>query len=325
MKKFTLSMFMVLAMSIANVWAANYEYTHTFSEKISNGTATWSDVEWTCNLTGNSLFMESTGVRFAKDQTVELTTSAFAGYEITDIKVSTYSTGATINVTVGGDTYISEDITTSSSDYYVYGHGASQGDLKITYTLTDQTASIKSMTICYKDPVVAGPETDGDGTAEVPYSVADVLLLEKDDATEAWVEGYIIGVMKMKKGGAYDLITSDFATAGVNGNIVLADVSAGYTEYIAVQLPDGDVKNALNLQANPTNCGQQVAVYGKLNKFQGNYGVKEVSEYYWVADGPPTALENVKTNQQAVKVIMNGQVMVVRDGKLFNLLGQEMK
>ena len=42
-------------------------------------------------------------------------------------------------------------------------------------------------------------------------------------------------------------------------------------------------------------------------------------------NAPTTSIENVATTKQATKLIYNGQVVVIRDGVMFNLLGQEVK
>ena len=47
---------------------------------------------------------------------------------------------------------------------------------------------------------------------------------------------------------------------------------------------------------------------------------------YTVVDCPDgTAVENITTSKHATKMIINGQIVVVRDGVKFNLLGQEVK
>ena len=41
--------------------------------------------------------------------------------------------------------------------------------------------------------------------------------------------------------------------------------------------------------------------------------------------GPGTALDNIAVEGKAVKAIINGQVLIIRDGKTFNMMGQEVK
>ena len=45
----------------------------------------------------------------------------------------------------------------------------------------------------------------------------------------------------------------------------------------------------------------------------------------WQVAGPATALENIAVEGKAVKTIINGQVLIIRDGKTFNMMGQEVK
>ena len=45
----------------------------------------------------------------------------------------------------------------------------------------------------------------------------------------------------------------------------------------------------------------------------------------WKVEGPATALENIAVEGKAIKTIINGQVLIIRDGKTFNMMGQEVK
>ena len=56
------------------------------------------------------------------------------------------------------------------------------------------------------------------------------------------------------------------------------------------------------------------------------YSANDVVES-WLAVYIPegTGVDNVTTNKHATKMIINGQIVVMRDGVLFNLLGQEVK
>ena len=45
----------------------------------------------------------------------------------------------------------------------------------------------------------------------------------------------------------------------------------------------------------------------------------------WQVAGPATALENIAVEGKAIKTIINGQVLIIRDGKTFNMMGQEVK
>ena len=110
----------------------------------------------------------------------------------------------------------------------------------------------------------------GEGTKEKPYTVADLAKLA-NPTTKAWVVGYIVGEIVENK-----LSTSNFS----NGtNIALADTDVETKKYAPIQLPAGDIRTALNLINNPSNLHMQVAVYGTLESYFSNPGVKNVSDY----------------------------------------------
>ena len=158
----------------------------------------------------------------------------------------------------------------------------------------------------------------GEGTAEKPYTVADVIGLALTNATEVWVQGYIVGTMVSN---ALSTSTAD----AVASNLVLADIADATTNYIPVQLPSGaEVRTALNLIDNPTMLGAKVAILGKLELYFSIPGLKSPTDYKIIST-PATALDNITVENKATKTIINGQVLIIREGKTFTLMGQEVK
>ena len=111
----------------------------------------------------------------------------------------------------------------------------------------------------------------GKGTEADPYTVAGVL---KTATGEAWVKGYIVGFMQTGDSN-YPVFTAETDT--INTNILLADSIGDEENYIAVQLPKGDVRNGLNLVDNKGNLNQEVLVYGTITNYFGATGLKGVS------------------------------------------------
>lgn len=154
-----------------------------------------------------------------------------------------------------------------------------------TYGLTGNNGAATSFRI---DGVQTGGEgiANGDGTKASPYSSNQVISGVGSGST-AWVAGYIVG-------SSVDKAASDFkpgAEGASNTNIFIANTpdETDYTKCVPVQLPAGDIRSALSLQANPGLVGMKVAVLGSLEKYFGQPGVKTVTEY--VLDGtvtPPT-------------------------------------
>ena len=54
-----------------------------------------------------------------------------------------------------------------------------------------------------------------------------------------------------------------------------------------------------------------------------NYNLVVTAE--GVTEGVPSAVENIPAEGKTVKRLVNGQLVIIRDGKTFNALGTEMK
>lgn len=148
-----------------------------------------------------------------------------------------------------------------------------------------------SISVTLGGEVVTPPvvETEGEGTEAKPYTVADVFKLD-NPGTTAWVKGVIVGVMNYNNAAQTDAEKYQFSTTvgEVNTNIVIAATDKDFgTNYVAVQLPQGEVRNVLNLVENPGNMGKEVSVYGNLTSYMGPVGVKETSAYSLDGYVPP--------------------------------------
>ncbi|MDE6296190.1 MAG: hypothetical protein K2M03_09030 [Muribaculaceae bacterium] len=106
------------------------------------------------------------------------------------------------------------------------------------------------------------------------------------------VTGYIVGCIDGKSiKEDCNFSGSNFATAS---NILLAGSSTedDYTRCIPVQLPNGDIRAALNLVDHPENLGHQVTLCGSNEKYFGVNAIKSVSKYEWVGDAPVAEEKN---------------------------------
>lgn len=117
-------------------------------------------------------------------------------------------------------------------------------------------------------------EMTGNGTAESPYTVEDI---KKSGATgsNVFVKAYIVGFVPDK---AID--DAKFTAEGceVASNVLIA-ASADETSVdnvMPVQLPIGDVRNAINLKDNPANYKQEVVLCGNIEAYFGKTGLKSV-------------------------------------------------
>ena len=117
----------------------------------------------------------------------------------------------------------------------------------------------------------------GNGTEATPYTVAEAIA-QNNSGAEAWVVGYIVGWYDYNSNSAL-VTTLDGEVAATN--IALADNASETTaaNTLAIQLPAGDLRTALNLKDNPANLGKKVAIKGKLIKYFGICGLKECNGY----------------------------------------------
>jgi len=70
----------------------------------------------------------------------------------------------------------------------------------------------------------------------------------------------------------------------MNTNILLSSrsVVSERKECISVELPKGDVRDALNLKDNPENLGRQVILKGNLvDSYYGLPGLKTTLDFAW--------------------------------------------
>ena len=228
---------------------------------------------------------------------------------------------APAELTISGETTFDEStvvtITPSDVDHDVY------------YTLDGSDPKTSSTNKRYMEPftitetcTVKAWEEDADIYAEktftkntvevVEVSVEDVIAAAPENTNAAdgqqkvWVKGYIVGYVE---GQAY-ATGAHFDADGceVKTNLLLA---TNYNETnvekcIPVQLPNGDVRNDLNLQDHPDNLGKEVKLYGYVLKYFSVPGFKNVTAYEFTGNTSVNAI-NADT---------------VNDGKMYNVAGQ---
>jgi hypothetical protein len=135
----------------------------------------------------------------------------------------------------------------------------------LTFTSGELTATTTLTGIC---PVVTG-----DGTHDNPFTVADVISLNNcfDQSNKYYVKG---------------IISDKCATSAENGlgttetvsttNLVLTDGENN----IAVELPSGNIRTALNISDHPENINGTLLVEGTLKSYYNAPGVKNTTSNY---------------------------------------------
>lgn len=132
------------------------------------------------------------------------------------------------------------------------------------------------------------PESER-GTKANPLSVADFLKYGASGATveNCWLEGVIVGYVV---GQSIDGATFGATGSEVSATNLLVAASAdvkNVSECVAVQLPAGDVRSALNLKDNPGNLGKTATLHGVREKYFGVVGLKSVDEFLLDGAGAP--------------------------------------
>ena len=120
-----------------------------------------------------------------------------------------------------------------------------------------------------------------------PYSVAQAILryhalvVQPDIWVKGYIVGYVDGVSLSESTavlGAGNLAAADNVSPA---NLLIAD-AADETDYagcLVVQLPEGEMRDALNLRDHPENMGGEVVLCGSLETYFGTYGLKNPTAY----------------------------------------------
>ncbi len=117
-------------------------------------------------------------------------------------------------------------------------------------------------------PTPSTPELEGDGlSCETAYTLADLVALYNAGTTPTgvWVKGVIAG--------SYD-------NNGVTASYVETNLALQSGDIVVpVQLPKGNVRDALNLVGNPENLNAEVALLGDIMQYFSVAGLKNVTDY----------------------------------------------
>lgn len=154
-------------------------------------------------------------------------------------------------------------------------------------------------------PPVTLPEGGiGTGAWDNPMTAYQAGLGTVNDKYSAvWVKGYIVGCVNTGVGNVLKEESADFSVPGaVDTNMLIAadPNERNWENCIPVQLPSGDVRNALNLSSNPGNQGKLVCILGTTgDKYCSAYGVKNVSAYVW-GDLGDSSIDNLKPEAEII-------------------------
>ncbi len=175
---------------------------------------------------------------------------------------------------LGGARFKSTDDIKVGDEVIVYGQVVYYNNKTMEFTQGSELYSLNGEIAEGGGGGGGGGTPAGSGSKEDPYNVAAAVA----GSGNAWVKGYIVGWVegqKLDSGAKFN------ANASVTSNILIADSpdETNVANCMPVQLPVGAVRDALNLQNNPSNFKKQVSLYGSLEKYFGTAGLKSVSEY----------------------------------------------
>lgn len=124
------------------------------------------------------------------------------------------------------------------------------------------------------DNYTIGGDDGGGENESVAYSVADAKKHPGEE--DVWVYGYIVGGDLSSKSCSF---TAPFSS---RTNLVIAAKSSctDKASCLSVQLPKGDIRDALNLVDNPELLGRQLFIKGDLvESYYGIPGIQNLSDY----------------------------------------------
>ena len=119
-----------------------------------------------------------------------------------------------------------------------------------------------------------GSGGDGAGSEVSPYSVEQAIA---NQGSLKWVQGYIVGYIN---GLSIDAATFAVPTEAQTEILIASTATEkNVANCLPVQLPTGAVRAGLELFANPTNLGKTVKLYGSLEAYFGQPGLKNTSYF----------------------------------------------
>lgn len=176
-----------------------------------------------------------------------------------------------------------------------------------SYTLTNQ-ARIEKLEIYFGEYTPIVPDIDTINVTEA-IAIAAALTPEKGKSASTEkkyaVKGFVVGISTSKTNTFY-----------------LADEQGAYGEFQAYQCASVDSEVAENDYVIVT--GKIMHYYGE-SASSGEFHSYEISGGTLVHTEAPQGIENIVLTEKAQKVVVDGVIYIVRDNKLFNLQGTQIR
>lgn len=121
---------------------------------------------------------------------------------------------------------------------------------------------------------------EGTGTFDDPFSVGQAI--DDNSGNGVWVEGYLVGVYETTMDPFTPTYIPPFST---NSNVLIASSpsATSLSGCLVIQLPGGNVRNAINLVNHSANLGKKIKLRGNLTKYFSVPGMRD-TDGYWLDD-----------------------------------------
>lgn len=148
-----------------------------------------------------------------------------------------------------------------------------------------------ALSACNHIDVVEDEEEEGKESAtdqpssnseDEAFSVAEILTGTHMDEI-VWARGYIVGYAS---GTSLNSAVFDLPEEGANTNFLIANSpeETSTSAVVPVQLPQGTMRDLLNLYDNPELLGQQILIEAKVQKYFGVPGLKNLYSFALVEE-----------------------------------------
>ena len=207
-------------------------------------------------------------------------------FDEVEVSLSCETEGSKIYYTLDG-----EDPTEASTLY--------EGSFKLTETTTVKAFAVKG--------------EDKSGIVATTYTKVNVLsVVEALEATPAkgqYVLGFITAI-------------EEVSTEHGNATFLMGDEEDAVLTIKAFRVRYLD--NTAFTAANQIAVGDKVMIYGEIKSYQGENQLGQGS-YIIKHEKAATAVENVEDGAKAVKMMENGQMVIIKNGVKYNALGVKME
>ena len=161
------------------------------------------------------------------------------------------------------------------------------------------------------------PKVDISNTPETAYTVAEAIALIDDITSDLTKQVYV-------KGTVSEIVTEynvDY------GNITYNISSDGSTSSPQFQLFRGKSYDGEKFtSADDIKVGDKVVVYGEMTKYGSTYEMLANNQLVALErENTTTALDNVEATVTPVKAIVNGQLVIIKNGVQYNATGAVVK